>query len=232
MSKDLKIFLKAILIMTIGGFVGFFMAKFDMPNLMLKFENIVISKSLIIYYVIILIGIFIDIILYFLGKKRLIVSLNTEDLDEKYLSLGLTIIGTLSVISIGLFLINIYNIENLSFTSSKILVIFQVIFTIVLAMLNHFYIKFIKSYNKGKLGEVTDFTFVSKWVNSCDEREQLEIYKAGFKTYILIQTILIISLLVIGFYTFITKRGVFSILIVMFTLIVGNIYYYLLTKGK
>ncbi|WP_197035160.1 DUF3169 family protein [Oceanivirga salmonicida] len=232
MSKDIKVFIKLILIMFVSGLAGFFSSKINITDLVLRIEDTIITNSIIIYYSLILSGIFISVILYILGKKRLIESIESDDLDEKYLSLGLTLLACLYMLLLGLFLISVYSIENYNFNTVILLFIFLVLAVIILAMLNHLYIKFIKSYNKGKDGEITDFTFVNKWVNSCDEREQQEIYKAGFKTYILTKNMLIISLVLIGLYTFITKRGIFSILILMLILIIGNIYYYILTNKK
>ncbi|WP_067142792.1 DUF3169 family protein [Oceanivirga salmonicida] len=232
MSKDIKIFIKLILIMFVSGLTGFFSSKINIIDLVLRIEDTIITSSIMIFYSLILSGIFISIILYFIGKKRLIKSIESDDLDEKYLYLGLTLIHCTYLLLLGLFLISIYSIKNYNFNNVRLLHMFPVLAVIILVMLNHLYIKFIKSYNKGKKGEVTDFTFITKWVNSCDEREQQEMYKAGFKTYVLTQNMLIISLVLIGLHTFVTKRGVFSIFILMLILIIENIYYYILTNKK
>ena len=44
-------------------------------------------------------------------------------------------------------------------------------------------VDFIKSYSPEKRGNVFDLAFNKDWIDSSDEREKFEIYKAGYKSY-------------------------------------------------
>jgi len=64
-------------------------------------------------------------------------------------------------------------------------------------------VDFMKEMNPGKQGSVYDKKFAKKWLESCDEAEQLIIYKASYKAY---QTT---NMLCIGLWVLLTMLGYF-----------------------
>ncbi len=71
-----------------------------------------------------------------------------------------------------------------------------------------------KEINPEKHGSVYDTKFRKEWLNSCDEAEQIIIYKSAYKAYIIISNVFL-ALMMVFFLTSITFHfGLFSLILV------------------
>ncbi len=71
-----------------------------------------------------------------------------------------------------------------------------------------------KEINPEKRGSVYDMKFRKEWLNSCDEAEQVVIYKSAYKAYVVISNVFL-TLMAIFFLTSMTfQTGLFSLLLV------------------
>lgn len=54
---------------------------------------------------------------------------------------------------------------------------------VVFVLIQKYIVDFIKSYSPEKRGNVLELAFNKNWIDSSDEREKFEIYKAGYRSY-------------------------------------------------
>ena len=67
--------------------------------------------------------------------------------------------------------------------------------------------------------------FNKKWIETCDEREQFEIYKAGYKAYKSMVTTLLLLGLVLVIVMVEVNIGIYHILLLLLIYLVGIIAY-------
>ncbi|NLD17050.1 MAG: DUF3169 family protein [Tissierellia bacterium] len=59
-------------------------------------------------------------------------------------------------------------------------------------------VEFIKSYNPEKRGDLYTLKFQKDWMESSDEREKVEVYKAAYSSYKVTQIVLIFGVGILG----------------------------------
>ncbi|RVU54590.1 DUF3169 family protein [Anaerosphaera multitolerans] len=242
MSKDKKILLKfiatVIISAIVGGFFGFFAG---------AVQNLSVSEFLIMnflkygpygYYA--LIGVSFLSSLYFLLKSRGII-IDIDNLDDSQFELKYKIaenyiekLGILSTISTALvFALYISYILSIVIEPNYLQVLDPLTITmqfIIFLLYQLFISKKIVDYNK-KLnpkiqGNVLDSKFLDEYLNSCDEFEKMQIYKAGFEAYRKLNGI--IPLLIGGIFiiAMAIKGGILAILSLTFVWIILTLSYY------
>lgn len=243
MKSKRKIFLvKLIGIMAVGALIG------SISSFLLKGEiilsvgetvkNLVLSNSFLIFIICTLFYKVICLILYFRGKSKIEKDLENDDIiNDNSLSIGLSLSNVGFMFSIASFMVLAsYTFSQMPSRSSMIQLVLGGVLLLISAITYSFYqqavVNIIKSYNPSKYDDVLDFQFNKKWVETSDEREKYDIYKAGFKAYRAMSTASFISLFLIGFSYMISGVGLLALLISLIIYSVGTAVYTLQILNK
>lgn len=243
MKSKRKIFLvKLIGIMAVGALIG------SISSFLLKGEiilsvgetvkNLVLSNSFLIFIICTLFYKVICLILYFRGKSKIEKDLENDDIiNDNSLSIGLSLSNVGFMFSIASFMVLAsYTFSQMPSRSSMIQLVLGGVLLLISAVTYSFYqqavVNIIKSYNPSKYDDVLDFQFNKKWVETSDEREKYDIYKAGFKAYRAMSTASFISLFLIGFSYMISGVGLLALLISLIIYSVGTAVYTLQILNK
>lgn len=84
-----------------------------------------------------------------------------------------------------------------------------------------------KKLNPEKQGNILDFNFQKVWMNSCDEAEQLTVYKAGYEAFLSTNIACIILCMVAFGVTFLFKTDILAPVFVCIIWFVNNLSYML-----
>lgn len=243
MKSKRKIFLvKLIGIMAVGALIG------SISSFLLKGEiilsvgetvkNLVLFNSFLIFIICTLFYKVICLILYFRGKSKIEKDLENDDIiNDNSLSIGLSLSNVGFMFSIASFMVLAsYTFSQMPSRSSMIQLVLGGVLLLISAVTYSFYqqavVNIIKSYNPSKYDDVLDFQFNKKWVETSDEREKYDIYKAGFKAYRAMSTASFISLFLIGFSYMISGVGLLALLISLIIYSVGTAVYTLQILNK
>ena len=128
----------------------------------------------------------------------------TYDRMERRLSNALGISSTVMIIDFFLFAVGFYYFVYDTKDAFFAITILSYLVSIgIIIFLQQKTVDLEKEINPEKKGSIYDMNFQSKWLESCDEAEQLLIYKAAYKTYqtvnllcIFIWVILVLSAMV------------------------------------
>lgn len=233
MKKNIKFLLILILFMGIGMIIGISASYFDIPKYIEKvFSNLqdILNKKSYIIFMSLTIGLsLIATITYFFGKKQTLKSLEDEDeiTKDSLMSVSLTIISINIILPLVLMVTFAKNIRANDIANYKtilVLLIF-IVNTGFMAFLENLIIRFLKSYNPNIYDNTLDMKFQKKYMESVDERELLQIYKASFKAYRNMSLVgywllIVLSIMIIG-----TKLSLVSLYAIFLVLVVGTISY-------
>lgn len=86
-------------------------------------------------------------------------------------------------------------------------------------------IDFVKEMNPEKKGSVYDLKFQKKWMDTCDEAEQLQIYKASYKAYRKVNSLCMTLFVIFFFFSVVFKTGLLPIAIVIGILAYSQLIY-------
>ena len=86
-------------------------------------------------------------------------------------------------------------------------------------------IDFVKEMNPEKKGSVYDLKFQKKWMDTCDEAEQLQIYKASYKAYRKVNSLCITLFVIFFLFSIVFKTGLLPIAIVIGILAYSQLIY-------
>ncbi len=140
--------------------------------------------------------------LYFIGKAQVNRQLKNEDEDIKDVTLGFSMLVNSWTIMIGMvmFLIFARSLMNDRYALKDFNVAMGVFIVGFLQtfVLSHKSVGFLKKYNPEKYVNTLDVKFRKKFMDSLDEREQLEVYRAAFKTQQLMLNIIFFLVLMAG----------------------------------
>lgn len=94
-------------------------------------------------------------------------------------------------------------------------------------------VEFIKSYNPEKRGDLYTLKFQKDWMESSDEREKVEVYKAAYSSYKVTQIALIFGVGILGILLSMDGIGIVPALSLGIVLLVSKISYGLVSiKNK
>jgi len=210
--KSIIIFALAMLGCFVAGMIGGFCSKMIedsngfLSNFVEKLAAIINSES---YYVGLLVSVIATIVAYVLYRKsrKAYETWDEEDDEvmdkiERNLSLALTapnlaLIFTYVATAIGLSQLPVFFEEGEFAIVKSILLLTGIIFSLVMTfVLNGKVVSFEKEMNPEKKGNIYDFNFQKKWMESCDEAEKLVAYKCAFASYKMTQNVCSLLILV------------------------------------
>lgn len=168
-------------------------------------------------------------ILYFLGKAQVKRSLKNEEGYVKDFLLGISMVITACIAIFGIiFFANFMRSISEDYITNKIFGIALAVFIIGVLqtlVLNQLIVGFIKTYNPEKYENTLDIKFGEKYMDSLDEREQLEAYRAGFKTYKALTYIIFFLVLITGLVSMETNANVIPMFLFGILFAIGMIIY-------
>lgn len=206
MKSKFKSILILIGIGLIGGIFGFISSRNSLGLLIYNFivdlDKALYRNGFNVLVISMLSLITVSWVLYFLGKVQVKNSLKNEDDDVKDYLLAVSMGVTACIVIFGIiFFANFMRSFSEDYITSKDVVIALAVFIIGVLQtlaLNQLIIGFIKTYNPEKYENTLDIKFGKKYMDSLDEREQLEAYRAGFKTYKALTYIIFLFVLITG----------------------------------
>lgn len=234
-KRKKKSFLHLILIMFIGAVTGVLMSRLtrnlDLEVLIGNIENLIYSNITLIIIFFGFFSILISAVLFFQGKKKVDKSLELDEeiIDDKLLTFGTIIADMGSTLILIIFIISLGNVTFSNYKGVLINGGAAIIFMLILAFISNQIVEFIKTYNPEKHGDIYTMSFHKDWVESSDEREEKEIYKAGYSGYTAMQYGLLIGIVFLGVVSLEIKIGIIPFLMLGIIFLVGKIFYYLST---
>lgn len=145
------------------------------------------NNSYFIFIFSAIISILIWLIFYYIGKKKVKNQLDnqTEIIEDDLLSLTLTLcnIRLFLVLTTGGIFVTKDFLNGTNISQILITIIIFISAPVVFVLIQKYIVDFIKSYSPEKRGNVLELAFNKNWIDSSDEREKFEIYKAGYKSY-------------------------------------------------
>lgn len=237
MKSKRKTFLAKLLgIMGIGAIIG------ALSNFVLKedtilflgeaVKNTIISNSFLIFITCTLAYQIICLILFIRGKSKIEKQLANDEeiINDNALSIGLSLSNVGFMFSLSSFMVLAsYIFSQVPSRNAMIQIslggVLLIISVVTYSIYQQSLVTFIKSYNPPKYDDVLDLQFNKKWVESSDEREKYEIYKAGFKAYKAMSIGSFVALFLIGFSYMITGVGLLALLISLVIYSLGTAVY-------
>lgn len=238
MKKNIKALIKIILYMFIGAILGgplsYSSARFNIFDLIESLGDRIIKNSYIIFLFWSLGTLAFIVSFYVLGKRKVENSLANDDefIDDNFLSMALIISEAYPMISLSLYLINLYSAYLERLNDFMLITLIFIITNLIMAMIQHFIVEFIKTYNPEKQGDVVNLNFTKKWLESSDEREKLEMFEAGYKAFHNMQYAIIIMLVAFAIYTVMKQKGIAIILSLTSLYLVGIFSYFSVIQKK
>lgn len=192
-----KAFRKFLLMMLLSGSLGALGSFFGM-NFFRKLEQVfsaieifftTYAAFMLVGWTIILAAV--GVALYIFGKRDYErMDPDTDELPEKgekLFSYCLLLSSSGMIVTFFLFTAGVMNISGaVNYDIIKNFAILMVGFiasSVISLMLQKACVDFLRRTNPEKRGSVFDTKFTEKWVDSCDEAEQLNIYKSAYKAY-------------------------------------------------
>lgn len=231
-----KNILKMILLLIIGGIVGaivsiamFNFEKTDGIGILKDLGYFLKNHNLYLFTANILIFFIPSLVIYSRGKKLYITleTLDEEEMDavevkaQRNLDLALTINGVFMILN---FMIFGATFDPKSSLIVWVLIIFLVN-TLLTASLEIVAINMIKKFNPRIKGDPTDFSFQKDYLNSCDEAEQLKIYKIGYHAFITTKNSTLILIIVSLLLNMVFETGILPIVMLSILMMIQTISY-------
>lgn len=240
-----KTIFKIILQMLVGGIVGVVLTKmliglgkFDLIDDFKVFGDQLAKNSWGLYIAIVLI-IFVPVRILFLKGKKIYLSLedyDEEEIDEIETKAQRLIDGSLN--SNTIFMLFNFMIFGLTFTKTIdyfIVVVVLFMFNTLAASYHEITtIKFVQKMDTRLKGDPTSMKFAKEFLESCDEAQQLKIYKTAYKAFQFTKNAFMVILIFAILITLVFETsgiGVFMICLCQICLIGSYNYYALSNKS-
>lgn len=147
---------------------------------------------------------------------------------EKRLNVGLFLTGNLLLLDYFLFSAHTLAIIKDMYRNGAafLLSIVGLSISIVLSMLlQQKIVDFVKEMNPEKRGSVYDVKFQNKWMDTCDEAEQMMIYKVSYRAYKKVNALCLTLFILFFLLSMVFQTGLFPIAIVLGILCYSNVIY-------
>lgn len=206
-NKTFKGFWKTIVMMTLGAIVGILLSFLLNSNFisveesLYNFQNLLVNNAFRIYYFILTISIVLTLIFYNLGKKQMMDSIRDDDgvTKDSMMSVAMMIpnIGLYSMLAMfGLIIKRMSEVRDLSAYLLVFTLVSYIAFILFYAIMQNKTVEKIKELYPEKKGNVYNLNFQKEWEKSLDEREKVVLYYTGYKSYKLIEKVLLVLLLI------------------------------------
>lgn len=233
MKSNIKFWLRIIALALLGMIVGIISAGLSLDVRLLGAlyaigafvkENIFILYLITIALVDLLIGVY-----YGLGKKDLEKSqVREEDIEDDrklVISIGLNSISMIILFVLFFTYASNYEITNTSLKEDAIVMGVLFVHVFYFSYMQKCQIELLKSYNPEKYDNILDMKFEKKYMESLDERELFESYKAGFGAYKAIMKTVFVLIFVLGIVSLTTDIFLPAIYSLGLVALFGTVFY-------
>ncbi|MDO5047978.1 MAG: DUF3169 family protein [Anaerococcus sp.] len=228
MNSKVKFFLKILGISILGLMVGmvFVNPSLRYINKFLEVAEDFLSRNIFPIFILVSIGLgLMAYISYRIGKKKVLESLSNDDGIRGDFNLKLSL--ALSDITIVLsFLLTfsfiksrLENAYNLTTAIIQLIILVSLVF--FLSYLNKFNVDLLKKIDPNLYDKTLNLRFYSKFIESMDEREKYDSYRAGYKAYKNMVLACFIAILPLGFILITIGESLLPIYILGGVLITG-----------
>lgn len=234
-NTNLKFILALVALMFLGFVIGLVGSHFDLGasiyGVFKSLQNL-IDKNIYAIYFTFLLGVDILIFIFYkLGKNRIEKSLKKDDeiIDEKFLSMSLALVP-IGFVGSMILLVNVFKVSlqgafyPYKFALATVLILVSILY---FSYLQNLVLKFLKSYNPEKYDNVLDLKFEKKFMDSMDERERLESYKAAYKGYKVMMKTIIVLIVILGIVMVDSGISILPIYALGLVFLLGNLAYIL-----
>lgn len=177
-----------------GGLFGFFAAKYGVRSISAADVSNTLIIPLMVLFCLINVGLFIASYAIYAKSQREYKNWDGKDEDllsriEEKLAYPLLFTGIAQAIDYGLFPTIMWmgdqaNIDKMLLSVAGLVSAVVYLLSIVwILALQHYIVKFLKLVNPEKKGSIFETDFNKKWLNSCDEAQKMQVYRAGFVAY-------------------------------------------------
>ena len=222
---------RLILLMVLGALTGIFASRIQIDELLLSLnrnlEAFYFNHAFTIYLVLPLALTLLALGAYFRGKKQV-----TEDLD---LDRDLLREGSIKRANLYIHLASVFNyfffilymatslhkpddafVERIFFA-----LVYFILLSVFLVYFQKRLVDFIHSYRPDLYSDTLSFSYAKKRLESSDEREQLEIYRAGYKAFTILMPSIGVCSLLLFFVSTVHFVGLAPFLLLLVLLSIG-----------
>lgn len=198
-----------------------------MKTVMNQGMDVVISNIIIIQGIAAGIAIFAGVVSIVIASKLLKQFKASDEDDEKeekidgVLSANMFVTSVYTILAFLLFGFSVDQSNPAIFTSIGI---FLGSFLVIVA-LQMYCIKLIKVVYPTKKGDPSSMKFQKEWMESCDEAEQLLIYKSAFKTYSFMNGMYLFLYIVVLFTKLLFETGNYPIILMTLIWLMSTLHY-------
>lgn len=181
------------LLMALGALVGIFASRIQVDQFLLGasegFEDFYFRHAFTIYLVLPLALTLLALLAYFRGKRQIKedLALDKDFLREGPIKRTNLYIQLASVFNFFFFLLymatSFKNPNGVLVERLFLAMVYFIVLAVFLVYLHKRLVDFIHSYRPDLYSDILDFSYDRKRLESADEREQLEIYRAGYKAF-------------------------------------------------
>lgn len=234
--RSIPLFLLFIIIAAVFGvFIGFFGVRYE-ENLKDGIKYLADYLPNIIFAFMLFVGFCTHILgwpIYIKCRKKLELWDGEEDVTPNhintrvgYLIWGITVNIIIAFLSFSVFIPYrfMYDLMDELFMVVSMIFILNIVFT---TLLQQKLVDLLKEMNPEKKGSIYDVKFQSKWMESCDEAEKLQIYQSSWASYRVMNHVYIFVWLITCLANMFFDVGVYSAIIVsVLWLIHSSVYCY------
>lgn len=181
------------LLMALGALIGIFASRIHVDQFLLgaseRFEDFYFRHAFTIYLALPLALTLLALLAYFRGKRQIKedLALDKDFLREgpiKRSNLYLQLASVFNCFFYILYMATFFNNPNEVFVERLFLALaYFIVLAVFLVYLHKRLVDFIHSYRPDLYSDILDFSYDRKRLESADEREQFEIYRAGYKAF-------------------------------------------------
>ena len=226
---------RLILLMVLGALTGIFASRIQIDELLLSLnrnlEAFYFKHAFTIYLVLPLALTLLALGAYFRGKKQV-----TEDLD---LDRDLLREGSIKQANLYIHLASVFNFfffmlymasslfrspnQNPGVKTIFLSLVYFIVLSVFLVYFQKRLVDFIHSYRPDLYSDTLSFSYAKKRLESSDEREQLEIYRAGYKAFTILMPSIGVCSLLLFFVSTVHFVGLAPFLLLLVLLSIGLI---------
>ena len=184
---------RLLLMMVLGALVGIFASRIHIDQFLLwasgGFEDFYFRHAFTIYLILPLVMSLLALLAYFRGKKQIKedIDLDREFLREDPIKRANLYIQLASVFNFFFFILymatSFHNPKDVFVERIFLALVYFIVLGVLLVYLQKKLVDFIDTYRPDLYSDILDFSYSRKRLESADEREQLEIYRAGYKAF-------------------------------------------------
>ena len=177
-----------------GLIAGILAAKYGKKSISVVDISNTLIIPLTVLFCLISVGLFIASYVIYVRSQREFRNWDGKDEDllskiEEKLSYPLLFTGIAQAVGYGFFPTIMWmgdqaDIDKMLLSAAGFVSAVMFILTFVWVLtIQHYIVKFLKLVNPEKKGSIFETDFNKKWLNSCDEAQKMQVYRAGFVAY-------------------------------------------------